>query len=59
MTTVGNLYGLKEILGHSKIETTERYAHLDDEYQLEQTMLIQQGFEGLTERGILRNHDTI
>jgi len=32
MTTIGNLKGLQEILGHSKIETTERYAHLDDEY---------------------------
>lgn len=45
MTTIGNLYGLKEILGHSNIETTLRYAHLDEEYQMEQAMLMQKGFE--------------
>jgi integrase/recombinase XerD len=44
MTTIGNLYGLKELLGHSKIETTQRYAHLDDEYKYETTLGIQKGF---------------
>lgn len=48
MTTVGNLYGLKEILGHKKISTTERYAHLDDEYELQQVVKLEEGFEDLT-----------
>lgn len=53
MTTVGNLYGLKEILGHSKIETTERYAHLDEEYQTENAKKIQKGFEDLMLRRVI------
>jgi len=53
MTTVGNLYGLREILGHTKIETTERYAHLDDDYQLESTKQIQKGFEDLMLRKVI------
>lgn len=53
MTTVGNLYGLKEILGHSKIETTERYSHLDEDYILATTKQIQQGFEDLMLRKVI------
>src|SRR5690606_29376132 len=45
MTTSGNLYGLKEIMGHKKIATTERYAHLDKDYNLTQVMKLQEGFE--------------
>src|SRR5690606_16878828 len=45
MTTVGNLFALREILGHSDIVTTERYAHLDEEYKMEQALLMQKGFE--------------
>lgn len=47
MTTVGNLKGLQEIMGHSKIETTMRYAHLDDEYLTESIVKMQQGFKDL------------
>jgi site-specific recombinase XerD len=45
MTTVGDIYALKNIMGHSKIATTERYAHIDEEYELEQTLKIQEGFK--------------
>lgn len=41
MTTVGDVYALKEILGHSKIETTMRYAHLDEETKLDYVMKMQ------------------
>lgn len=41
MTSVGDIYGLKEIMGHSKIETTQRYAHLDEEYKLDMVMKLQ------------------
>lgn len=44
MTSVGDIYALKEIMGHSKIETTQRYAHLDEEYKLEQVLKMQEGF---------------
>lgn len=44
MTSVGDIYALKEIMGHSKIATTERYAHLDEEYKLELVEKLQQGF---------------
>ncbi len=44
MTSVGNLLGLKEIMGHKKLSTTERYAHLDEEYNLTQVMKLQEGF---------------
>ena len=47
MTTVGNIYGLSKILGHTDVKTTERYAHLDEEYQLEQAMKLQGSFAGL------------
>jgi integrase/recombinase XerD len=44
MTTVGNLKGLQEILGHKDIKTTMRYAHLDDEYKTESVQRIQDRF---------------
>ncbi|WP_183559581.1 site-specific integrase [Mucilaginibacter sp. SP1R1] len=44
MTTVGNLAGLQEILGHSKVETTKRYAHIDDDYKLASVLRIQEEF---------------
>lgn len=47
MVNVGNIYGLQQILGHAKLETTERYAHLDDDYQFESTRKIQEGFSDL------------
>ncbi|WP_343524401.1 site-specific integrase [Pedobacter sp.] len=47
MTAVGNIYGLKELLGHKKIETTMRYAHIDDEYKFETTKAIENGFSDL------------
>lgn len=59
MTTSGNIFRLKEILGHSKLETTERYSHLDDEYNYEQALLMQEGFERPSQRGILRSADKI
>jgi len=51
MTGEGNVYGLQELMGHSKIETTERYAHIDDDYKKSSTMKIQNGFEDLIEAG--------
>lgn len=47
MINVGNLKALQEIMGHKYIYTTERYAHLDDDYKLESVMTIQKGFEHL------------
>lgn len=44
MTSVGDIFALKEIMGHSKIETTQKYAHLDEEYKLEQVLKMQEGF---------------
>lgn len=54
MTTSGNLYGLKKIMGHKKIATTERYAHLDEEYNMAQVMKLQEGFEDVAGRGTIR-----
>lgn len=45
MTSVANILGLKEIMGHKKLSTTERYAHLDEDYNLTQVMKLQEGFE--------------
>lgn len=45
MTSVGDIYALKEIMGHSKIETTQRYAHLDEETKLEYILKMQSGFD--------------
>ncbi len=47
MTTIGNVKALQEILGHSKLETTERYAHLDEEYKFNAVNQIQAGFQDL------------
>lgn len=50
MTNTENIYGLQQVLGHSKLETTERYAHLDDNYKMESTAKIQNGFADLMKR---------
>lgn len=47
MKYVGDIYLLKKLLGHSKIATTEKYAHIDDEDNYEKTLQIQGDFEGL------------
>ncbi|WP_313261853.1 site-specific integrase [Sphingobacterium sp.] len=47
MKYVGDIYLLKKLLGHSKIATTEKYAHVDDEDNYEKTVRIQGDFEGL------------
>jgi len=47
MTTIGNLKGLQEILGHTKTATTERYAHLDEEYKLDSVKRMQAEFTDL------------
>lgn len=47
MTTIGNLKALQEILGHKVALTTERYAHLDDEYKLNSVKEMQKGFNFL------------
>lgn len=52
MTTIGNLKGLQEVLGHSKTETTERYAHLDEQYQHDAVKKIQDGFSDLILRKV-------
>lgn len=44
MTSVGDIFALKEIMGHSKIETTQRYAHLDEDSKLEMVMKMQSSF---------------
>lgn len=36
MTSVGNLYALQELLGHSKIDHTQRYAHLNQDYKAQE-----------------------
>lgn len=59
MTTVGNLFSLKEILGHSNIVTTERYAHLDEDYQMEQALLMQKGFESVAQYPKLRTAQSV
>lgn len=47
MTSIGNLKALQEILGHIKVSTTERYAHLDEEYKLESVKKMQNDFTDL------------
>lgn len=50
MTEVGNIFGLKEIMGHSKLATTERYSHLDEDYNLSQVMKLEASFWDIKER---------
>lgn len=45
-----NIFGLKELLGHSKIETTMRYAHLNDEGKMESARKIEGDFSDLVNR---------
>jgi len=47
MTGVGDIYALQKILGHAKIETTLRYAHIDDEHKYEAALKIEKGFGDL------------
>lgn len=47
MKAVGDIYGLKELLGHKKLDTTLRYAHIDDEYKYETAKAIEKGFGDL------------
>lgn len=47
METIGNLKALQEIMGHKKIKTTERYAHLSDQYKLDSVKKIQDSFSDL------------
>jgi len=54
MKYVGDIYLLKKLLGHSKIATTEKYAHADDEDNYERTLQIQSDFEGLWKMKILQ-----
>ncbi|HIY76410.1 MAG TPA: site-specific integrase [Candidatus Sphingobacterium stercorigallinarum] len=44
MKYVGDIYLLKKLLGHSKIATTEKYAHVDDEDNYFKTLQIQEDF---------------
>ena len=50
MITEKNIYGLKEILGHTKIETTLRYAHLDEEYKVDSVKKIENEFSEFQRR---------
>lgn len=45
ITSIGNLKALKENMGHSKLSTTDRYAHLDDEYRTQTILKMQEDFE--------------
>ena len=54
MTTVGNIYALKEILGHEKIETTLRYAHLNRDYLLESVKSIESSFTDVRVIGMVK-----
>ena len=40
MMSGGNIYDLKKLMGHSDIETTERYAHLAPEHLREKARLV-------------------
>jgi len=40
MMNGGSIYDLKKILGHKKIETTERYAHLAQDYLQEKARVV-------------------
>ena len=44
MTATGDIYTLKKILGHSKLSTTEKYAHVDDSNNFSKALKIQDDF---------------
>ena len=48
MTSIGNLLALKELLGHKKIEATQRYAHLNNEYKLQSVRKMAESFMDYT-----------
>ncbi len=43
----GDIFTLKKILGHSKIETTQKYAHMDDDDNFDLVLKINDEFEDL------------
>jgi len=48
MTSIGNILALKELLGHKKIEATQRYAHLNNEYKLQSVRKMAESFMDYT-----------
>ncbi len=52
MTANRDIHGLQEVMGHSKMETTQRYAHLGDDYQKEAVKQIQDKFSDLIIRKV-------
>ncbi|MFD2961394.1 MULTISPECIES: site-specific integrase [Olivibacter] len=52
MEQTNDIYGLKKILGHKKLETTMRYAHISKQYKLRQAMKIQSGLDERLQRAV-------
>lgn len=48
MTSVGNIYALQELLGHSTIRTTQRYSHLNNDYKLKTVNQVAESFNDYT-----------
>jgi integrase/recombinase XerD len=53
MDTRHDIHGLQEVMGHKKLETTQRYAHLGEDYQKEAVREIQSKFSDLVIRKVL------